>query len=274
MSSVPSGTVCILGAGGPMGSSIIGALARHYTLRLADRLSEREVRARPLMKGAPEHPHLGSPHEWVRVDVTDYRSVEAAVAGCDAVVNLTVNRSDVAAAFRVNLGGAWNVMLACAGSGVRRVIHTGPVNVAGMSFQGDYRHEFGIDEAAPMRPGADLYSLTKHLSYDLVDQLAAAHGIDTMTLLVSRLRQADERDGRDHDVVIPFSTAWSDLASAFRAALVAPALPQPNERFFICADLPMGKYSPAKAARLLGWQARERFDRFLHLPGGSDGSNS
>ena len=266
MAEVREGTVCIFGVGGPMGSSIIGPLAGLYTLRLADLMNEAQIRERPLMKGAPPHPHLGAEsaraHEWVQVDVTDYDQVDRAVAGCDAVVNITVNRSNRPAAFRVNLGGSWNILRASARHGVKRVITTGPVNVAGMDFEGDYRYEFGVDEDAPFRAGAGLYPLTKHLSYEVADAFAREHDLDVMTLLVSRLRPHDAFDNRDGNVVIPFSTAWDDLASAFIAALRAPRMERPNERFFICADMPMGKYRAEKAKRLLGWEATHTFETF------------
>lgn len=267
MAEVHEGRVCVLGAGGPIGSSIAGPLAERYTLRLVDHLSEAEIRDRPLMTGAPPHPHLDPPHEWVRADVTDYDSVGAAVAGCDAVINLTVNRTDTAAAFRVNPGGTWNVLRACVEHGVRRVITTGPVNVAGSSFEGDDRYEFDLAEGAPFRPGSDLYALTKHLSYEIADAFAREYDLDVMTFLVSRLRPHDAYDGRDGDVVIPFSTAWSDLASAFLAGLRAPRPEHPNERFFICADLPMGKYRSDKARRLLGWESEHRFEDFTRMSG-------
>lgn len=267
MAEVREGLVCVLGAGGPIGSSIAGLLAEHYTLRLADVLSENEIRGRPLMTGAPPHPPLEAPHEWVNADVTDYDEVAAAVTGCAGVINLTVNRTETEAAFRVNPGGMWNVLRACVEQRVSRVIQTGPVNVAGMSFEGDHRYEFDLDEGAPFRPGSDLYALTKHLSYEIADAFAREHDLDVMTFLVSRLRPHDAYDGRDGDVVIPFSTAWSDLASAFLAGLRAPRLERPNERFFICADLPMGKYRPDKARRLLGWEAEHRFEDFTRRSG-------
>lgn len=265
MPEVRDGRICIFGVGGPLGSSIIGPLAELYDLRLADLMSEEEIHERNLMKGAPPHPELASPHEWVQVDVTDYDQVERAVSGCSAVINLTVNRNRRPAAFRVNFGGAWNIFRASVEHGVSRVITTGPVNVAGMNFEGDYRYEFGVDEDAPFRPGANLYALTKHLAYETADIFAREHGLDVLTFLVSRLRPHDEYDNRDGNVVIPFSTAWEDLASAFIAGLRAPRMPHANERFFICADLPMGKYSAEKAKRLLGWEAQHRFERFFSV---------
>lgn len=265
MPGVSEGRVCIFGAGGPMGSSIIGPLSESYTLRLADLATESEIRSRTLMKGAPAHPELNPPHEWVQVDVTEYDDVERAVRECDAVINVTVNRKHRPSAFRVNAGGAYNIFRASVAFGVARVIHTGPIHVESMDFEGDYRFDFNLDEGAPFRPGADLYGITKHLSYEIADSFAREHDLDVITFIVSRLRPHDQYDDRDGNVVIPFSTAWDDLASAFLAGLRAPRMPHPNERFYICADLPMGKYTAEKAERLLGWKARHRFEDFYSV---------
>jgi nucleoside-diphosphate-sugar epimerase len=217
------------------------------------------------MRGAPPHPQLSAPHEWVQVDVTDYGQVHGAVSGCDAVINLTVNRSERRAAFRVNLGGAHNIFRASVAHGVDRVIQTGPIHVESMDFEGDYRYEFDMDEGAPFRPASDLYGLTKHLSYETADAFAREQDLDIMTFIVSRLRPHDQYDDRTGNVVIPFSTAWDDLGSAFVAGLRAPRMPHPNERFYICAELPMGKYSAEKAERLLGWKASHTFEDFYRL---------
>ena len=42
--------------------------------------------------------------------------------------------------------------------------------------------------------------------------------------------------------------------------LRAPEMPSPYEDFFICARLPHDKYRPDKAKRLLGWEAKDRFE--------------
>ena len=43
MPSVTSGTVCVFGAGGPVGAVAAEALAPHYNLRLADSLTIDEI---------------------------------------------------------------------------------------------------------------------------------------------------------------------------------------------------------------------------------------
>jgi len=263
MASVTSGIVCIFGAGGPVGAVAAEALAPHYTLRLVDAVPIHEILERPVVhKGFPSPQLLDSPHKWERADITDYAQVRKVVAGCDAVINLTVNRNEEEAAFAVNVLGAYHVMQAALEFRLKRVIHTGPESVL-PRFEGDYYHDFGIPDDSPPRPGTALYPLTKYLARVVVDAFARERGaVEVITFLVSRLRPADEKDGRDDDVVIAYSTAWEDLGEAFRCGLQAPPMPGPNEVFNICSRLPMGKYAPDKAERLLGWKPVHDFNRF------------
>lgn len=262
MPAVKRGKVCILGAGGPVGAVVYPLLSKHYELRLADIATLAEVMGRAPSSTWPSWNHAPSPRDsWHTCDVTDLAQVDAVVEGCDAVINLTVNRSDTALAFQINVGGAYNVMKAAARHLVKRVVHSGPwARVNG--YEGDYRYEYGIPAAVPYRAGTLLYPHTKGLSLHVVNAFAEHCGVDTLTLWLSRLRPADAYDGRDDDVLMSFSVSWQDLARAFLCALQAPQMPEPNEEFFICAKLPMDKYRPHKAERLLGWRAEDTFEKF------------
>ena len=195
--------------------------------------------------------------------MTNYDQVSRALAGCDAVINLSVNRGEPELAFRINMVGTYNVMKAAAAQRPKRIIQTGPIaRING--YEGDYRYEYGVTADAPLRPGTALYPHTKYRGKEIADAFAREAGLDVMTLLVSRLRPHDALDNRDDNVMISFSTAFEDLGPAFLCALRAPELPRPNEVFYICADLPFGKYDPEKAERLLGWKAKHGFERFYH----------
>jgi nucleoside-diphosphate-sugar epimerase len=263
MATVSSGTICIFGAGGPVGAVVAEALAPHYTLRLVDALTIDEILARPA-----EHPSFPIqrkyeyPHTWEVADITNYSQVKRVVEGCDAVINLAVSRYTDEAAFAVNVMGAFYVMKAAEKYHLKRVIHTGPESALPRS-EGDYFYDAGIPDEAPARPGTGLYPLTKHLSRVVVEAFAQERPeMDVLTFLVSRLRPANEKDDRDDNVVIAYSTAWEDLGDAFLCGLRAPPMPQPNETFHICGRLPMGKYSPDKAERLLGWKPVHKFEQF------------
>jgi nucleoside-diphosphate-sugar epimerase len=269
MPAVKEGKVCVLGAGGPVGAVVYRELRDHYTLRLTDIAGFEEVDARPKSDIWPSPERPQPPHEWARCDVTDYAQVRDALAGCDAAINLTVNRTEPALAFDVNVVGAHNIMRAAVDCGLRRVIHTGPwQRVRG--FEGDYRYEYRLPDDGPYASGTDLYPHTKGLSKHVVDAFAEHAGLDVMTFWLSRLRPADAYDDRDENVVMSFSVSWKDLARSFLCGLRAPQCPGPNETFFICAQLPYEKYCADKAERLLGWKARDTFDRFTteEPPGG------
>lgn len=264
MPAVHRGTICVLGAGGSMGASIAGPLAEHYTLRLADAASEDEVRSRRLMWGAPDHPRLGPPHEWVRTDITDFDAVERAVAGCDAVINLSVVRWDAPLAFRVNACASWNFFRAAVGCGVSRIIHTGPIWLAASGFDGDGAYEYHIGPQAPYRSGDHVYPLTKHLSFEIADAFAREHDLDVMTFLFAALYPRGAATNPKHDdraLAVRAVVAWEELGAAFLAGLRAPRMKRPNERFFICAKTPLSKIDVEKTERLLGWRAEHRFEQ-------------
>jgi nucleoside-diphosphate-sugar epimerase len=253
MPDVQGGTVCILGAGGPVGVSIYPVLAEHYALRLADVVPVEELIARPKAYGpkweAPPEP----PHHWCLADVSSYRQVEEALEGCDAAINLTVHRTDPALAFNVNVVGAYHTMKAAARHGLERVIHSGPWGRYN-GYEGDYRWDFRVPDDAPYHGGTQLYYHSKGLSLDVVNAFADQAGLDVMTFWLSGLVHADH-----HHHVMPFAVAWEDLGDAFLCGLRAPGLARPNEVFFICAHTPLGSYTPEKAERLLGWRPRHNF---------------
>jgi nucleoside-diphosphate-sugar epimerase len=262
MPAIHSGKVCVFGAGGSVGVCVYEALRADYQLRLTDIATVEQIIARPgggaapCWKSAP-----ASPHEWRTCDVTDYAQVEAALDGCDAAINLVVNRNDLDTAFQINVVGTYNIMKAAVARQLKRVIHTG-VWTRVNGYEGDYRYEYRLTDDVPLRAGTMLYPHTKSLGVDIVNSFAREAGLDVMTFLLSRLRPHDQYDGRDDDVLISFSVAFADLGEAYRLGLRAPVLPQPNERFFICAPLPLNKYLTEKAERLLGWKPRHTFDQF------------
>lgn len=201
------------------------------------------------------------PDEWVLCDVTDYDQVLETMGGCDAAINLTVNRQDPLRAFPVNCIGVYNICKAAVELGINRVVNTGP-HGRRFGYEGDERYDYDIPAGAPYRPGTGLYPHTKNLGYRVADAFAEQEGLDVITLLVSRLRPSDDYDERDENVMMGFSTAWEDLGTPLVAALKADTMPHPNETFNICSQLPMGRFSPEKAERLLGWKPTATLERF------------
>jgi len=76
-------------------------------------------------------PALPEAAEAVRGDVTDAASLEAAAAGCDAVVNLVAILDGADAAFEaINAGGPRNVVAAANAHGIRRIVHMSALGVS------------------------------------------------------------------------------------------------------------------------------------------------
>jgi len=258
--------VVLIGAGGGVGRYVWDRLRDEFDVVLADRSPLDHVGS--YSPGWNREPRPAN-EQWREVDVTDLAAVKNLVQGADAVVNLTVVRDRVDAAFAVNLGGAYNVCRACAETRVPRLIHTGPwarVN----RYEGDYRYEYDLDDNIPYRAGTWLYPHSKFLSAIVARSFAEELGQPTFTFWISRIRPGDALDGRDDDVFIPFSVSWEDLAEAIHCGLVADPSERIYEEFFICAPTPQEKYHPRKAIDLLGWRPRDHFAAFYQRPSFSE----
>jgi nucleoside-diphosphate-sugar epimerase len=262
MPPVTEGKVVIFGAGGPVGAAAARALRDHYTLRLTDVRSIAEIAAenKPQSPGAPLPEVPPPPHECRVVDVADYSQVLEAARGMDALINTTVVRSVLQPAFAVSLVGAYHVARAAAELGIRRIIHTGPWHIH-LGHNADYWWDFDVPEDAPLRPGGDLYALTKYLGGEVMRVFAERHGLEVLTFLFCSFLPADAETRRRGGSGGPFVVSWEDAGEAFLHGLRAPSLPRPYEPFFITAPAPHRKFPPLKGRRLLDWEARHRFER-------------
>jgi nucleoside-diphosphate-sugar epimerase len=262
MAAITEGKVAIFGAGGPVGAVAARALREQYTLRLTDLRPIAEIAAegKPQSPGAPLPEVLPAPHECRVVDVTDYAQVREAARGMDALINCTVLRPVLAPAFQVNLIGAYHVAKAAAELGIRRIIHTGPWHTR-LGHNADYWWDFDVSEDAPLRPGGDLYAMTKFLGGEVMRVFAERHNLEVLTFLFCNFRPGDGGQRSGGTGCDTFVTSWEDTGAAFLHGLRAPAPPRPYEPFFICAPLPHHKFPPLKARRLLGWEAKHRFER-------------
>lgn len=264
MSAIEHGKVCIYGAGGPVGAAAANSLRDDYTLRLTDLLALEDIKPQSKLAPLPVRPE--PPHEWRQVDITDYQQVLEAARGMDALINVSVLRSELVPAFRVNMVGAYNVMKAAVECGITRVIHTGPRHVS-LNHGADYWHDFDIPDDAPLHPGTDLYALSKYLGGQIVRVFAEQHGLEVITFLYCHFRPGDGGEGKDGSSIYPFATSWEDTGEAFRYGLRASDLPSSHEVFDIVASLPHGKFSNEKAQRLLGWAPKHNFERLYRRPG-------
>jgi nucleoside-diphosphate-sugar epimerase len=263
MGAVTEGRVAIFGAGGPLAAAAAGALRDQYTLRLTDLRPIAEIAAegKPQSPGAPLPEVLPSPHECRVVDVTEYEQVLEAARGMDALVNCTVVRPHLAAAFGVNLIGAYNVARAAVELGINRIVQTGPQLV--ISWPGvDYSDDFGVTDDAPPRPGSNLYAVTKYLGGEVMRVFAARHGLEVTEFVYCGFQPAHGPQDTPGSGVIPFTVSWEDAGEAFLHALRAPSerFERPVECLHIVAPLPHGKFGTSgKTRRLLGWSPRHDF---------------
>lgn len=257
----PIRNVVIFGAGGPLAAATAKELATAYRLRLTDLrpLAEIVAEGTPQSAGAPLPEVLPPPHEERQVDVRSLDQVMAACEGMDAVVNCTVLRHDPVQAFLVNFLGAYHVMRAAVAHGIKRVVHTGPQLVT-MGRPAGYWWDFRVPDDSPPRAGDWLYGHSKYLGMEVARLFAETHGLEVPVLLFSSFVNPATEERRPGGV-FAMSVSWGDAALAMRRALEAPDLPSPFEPFHILADLPHGKYSNAKARRLLGWRPRDNLER-------------
>lgn len=108
--------VLVAGGTGYVGAEVVASLASAgHSLRVLVHASE---------------PALPEAAEAVRGDVSDAASLEAAAAGCDAIVNMVAILEGPDAAFEaVNAGGPRNVVAAANTNGIRRVVHMSALGV-------------------------------------------------------------------------------------------------------------------------------------------------
>lgn len=112
--SIDGQLICIFGGGGFLGRYIAQRLlAGGARVRIAERSVKNAMHIKPLG-------NLGQT-QFASADVTRKESVERAVSGCDAVINLVGVFGSAMDA--VNAGGARNVAEAAADAGCRTLIH-------------------------------------------------------------------------------------------------------------------------------------------------------
>ena len=249
----PPDKVVVYGAGGPLGAVTAAALAPDHTLRLTDVRPLAEIAAgTPQSPGAPLPRPLPAPHEERRVDVSDSGQVMAAAEGMEAIINCSVVRPDPVNAFRVNTLGAYNVAMAAVHHGIRRIVHTGPVQFL-LDHPSGYTADFDVSPEIPARPGDNLYFVSKYLGQEICRIFAEEHGLSIPALLFGNFVNP-ARPPEAASELYPFTVSWQDAAVAMRQALHVATLPRPFEVLHITADLPHGKYPNDKAKHLLDWQ--------------------
>lgn len=239
--------VLILGGNGILGPYVVKALEPDHTLRITDINSLEDTK-----------------HEFLIVDMASADQVMKAAAGMDAIINCSVLREHRQIAFDVNTGGCYNMMRAAVTHNIKRIINTGPhFTIAGPSYE---NYDFMTTEGIAPHAGTGLYALTKSLGQEICRVFTENHDLHVICLLFYGLKNPEHPrfyPGRD---VTPFVVSLRDAAEACRLALEIDlkALPSKNEVFYTFTDIPHGKFSNAKAKKILGFAPKDKFEVMWH----------
>lgn len=137
----------------------------------------------------------------------------------------------------------------------------------------DTVYDYEISEEVPPHPGLGLYAISKGIGQEICRVFALNHPIHVLLCLFlsfpsgntsDRLGGPESPGGGTN----AFSVTFADAARCIKAALHVElsALPSQNEVFFVTSDLPHGRYSNAKARRLLGWAPLDLFTGYYTKP--------
>ncbi|MBN9393284.1 MAG: NAD(P)-dependent oxidoreductase [Chloroflexi bacterium] len=225
---------------------------------------------------------------FVQLKLADYEAVEQALQGCDAVIHLAAipspNRHPEHVVHNNNVVGSYNVLLAAAKLGIKKVCQASSVNATGLVYSRQPHFDyFPLDEKHPTY-NEDPYSLSKWICELQGDSIARRY--EDMT--ISSLRFS----GLTTAPVTPISEvsnrnqvhnlwAYTNLYAVTRACLAALSADfKGHEVFYIVApqtyatipspelarefypDVPLrpgfgdhqGFFDSSKAERLLGWK--------------------
>jgi UDP-glucose 4-epimerase len=123
--------------------------------------------------------------EHVAGDLRDVYAVRKVVQGVDAVMHLGAMSSDYHNApdevLTVNVQGTWNVLQACAETGVGRVVFFSSINALGCVGGHRPPDYLPIDDFHPRHP-MTAYQLSKHLAEEVCRSYAERYGIVTICL--------------------------------------------------------------------------------------------
>ena len=191
------------------------------------------------------------PHEEFRAgDLTDLAQMEAAVAGCDAVVHL--GGQGLETTFKTildaNIVGTYNLYEAARRQGVKRVIYASSVHAIGY-----YERNETIDAQAPTRPDS-LYGVSKTFGENLSRYYFDKFGIESVCL---RIGSCFPEPTIERHLITWLS--YGDFRQIVELSLRAPrvghmiAMPTSNNRASFWDD---------KAAASLGFQPVDSADDF------------
>ncbi|HTE21309.1 MAG TPA: NAD(P)-dependent oxidoreductase [Armatimonadota bacterium] len=205
--------IAVFGAAGWLGRAILDNLQGRHTVRAFDRSPE-AWDAWADIDGAWDG-------ERVHGDISDFRTVDAALEGMDGVIHAAAyfgQDDDDPLPWMINLKGLWNVLEAARRREIRHVVHVGSRETV---------HPLGVFfDASIRRPGGGVYPLTKRLQEEMCRSFHDAHGMRILVLCPDYIVDSRLGLGRFREKLGPEGTplrnGWvcrHDLAEACRLAV-------------------------------------------------------
>lgn len=205
--------IAVTGASGQVGRAVVElALSAGHTVVSIDRVRGRTDAG-----------------EFRLVDMSDYGSVEHALAGCDALIHLAAingpGHDPDHVVHNNNVLSSYNALRAAAEVGISRVCQASSINAIGGRFSRSPRYDYlPVDEGHPTY-AEDPYSLSKWICEQQADSIARRYG--DMSIASLRLHglvtsRADAESWVDHPGQIAVRQLWGYVgrAAAARACLL------------------------------------------------------
>jgi nucleoside-diphosphate-sugar epimerase len=260
MDSATARRICVTGASGKAGRAVVQELVEHgYEISATDIATTRD----DLEAGV------------VRADLTDYGQVLETLKGANAVIHLAnipaPGLGTPAVTFNANVTMNFNVFLAAARLGLRRVVWASSETTLGLFFgigpqqwpsleaEGVPPRYAPVDEDHYPLP-TSTYALSKVASETVAEHVAQWSGIPFVALRFSNIMGQDDYEEFPSFWPDPHARKWNlwgyvdvrDVATACRLALEAPAEAVGDSPSFIiaAADTVMNRSSSALLAEV------------------------
>ena len=130
---------------------------------------------------------IGNFGDYISADVTDLGQVYDVLHGADAVIHLAAIRDPrllpAAKTFMTNVGSTYNIFLAAAHLGIKRVVSASSIqltHVVAPRTPLNFKY-FPLDEAHPLSPHDD-YTLSKQVGEAIADSFAQHWGLTAVSL--------------------------------------------------------------------------------------------
>jgi nucleoside-diphosphate-sugar epimerase len=177
----------------------------------------------------------GNFSDYINADLTDLGQTYGVLRGADAVIHLAaINAQRIfpaARTFMTNIASTYNVFLACAHLGIRRVVVASTIQVNhSCTPRTPIRYQyFPFDEEHPVDP-QDEYSLSKYAGEICADTFARHEGLTIVSLRFTGAEMPKQlvhlAAGEEPDVTSVLYT-YVDPRDAARACYLAATVPLP-----------------------------------------------